>query len=135
MTGTLPVRQRSWPRRVPGSPMPTAGRSCSTATIRCMTASWPAGPRSTKGSSRRRGAGGRPIWRGVRPTDPAGTLLLEAPPPGGAGRTMPTIKASTLHELVLTIARAMGSREEEARDVADHLVAANLAGHDSHGVG
>ncbi len=48
---------------------------------------------------------------------------------------MPTIKASTLHELVLTIARAMGSREEEARDVADHLVAANLAGHDSHGVG
>ena len=36
---------------------------------------------------------------------------------------------------MLTIVRATGSREEEARDVADHLVGANLAGHDSHGVG
>lgn len=48
---------------------------------------------------------------------------------------MPTIQAASLHQLVLTIVRAMGSREEEARDVADHLVASNLAGHDSHGVG
>ncbi len=30
---------------------------------------------------------------------------------------------------------AMGSRETEAKAVADHLVDANLAGHDSHGVG
>ena len=29
----------------------------------------------------------------------------------------------------------MGSSEAEARDVAEHLVAANLSGHDSHGVG
>ena len=29
----------------------------------------------------------------------------------------------------------MGSAEPEARDVADHLVAANLSGHDSHGIG
>jgi uncharacterized oxidoreductase len=48
---------------------------------------------------------------------------------------MPTIPVARLHELVLTIVRAMGSREEEARDVADHLIGANLAGHDSHGVG
>src|ERR1700760_909349 len=33
------------------------------------------------------------------------------------------------------IARRMGSAEDEAAIVADHLVRANLAGHDSHGVG
>jgi uncharacterized oxidoreductase len=33
------------------------------------------------------------------------------------------------------IARRMGSDEAEAAEVADHLVRANLAGHDSHGVG
>ena len=33
------------------------------------------------------------------------------------------------------ICRADGSSEEEARLVADHLVLANLYGHDSHGVG
>src|SRR5687767_13173217 len=31
--------------------------------------------------------------------------------------------------------RAAGSSPEEAELVADHLVGANLAGHDSHGVG
>ena len=35
----------------------------------------------------------------------------------------------------MAILRAGGSDEAEARAVADHLVEANLAGHDSHGVG
>ena len=48
---------------------------------------------------------------------------------------MPNVPADRLSDLVLLAARAMGSGEGEARDVADHLVAANLAGHDSHGVG
>jgi uncharacterized oxidoreductase len=48
---------------------------------------------------------------------------------------MPNIPSARLHDLVLLTVRAMGSSEGEARDVADHLVAANLAGHDSHGVG
>lgn len=48
---------------------------------------------------------------------------------------MPNLQADRLAELVILVTRAMGSSEAEARDVADHLVAANLAGHDSHGVG
>ncbi len=48
---------------------------------------------------------------------------------------MPSIQAAQLTDLVLLAARAMGSSEAEARDVAEHLVAANLSGHDSHGVG
>lgn len=48
---------------------------------------------------------------------------------------MPDIAPERLFDLVLLVVGAMGSRAEEARDVADHLVAANLAGHDSHGVG
>src|SRR5687768_8339066 len=48
---------------------------------------------------------------------------------------MPNFAPDRLADLVLLIARAMGSDAGEARDVADHLVAANLAGHDSHGVG
>lgn len=31
--------------------------------------------------------------------------------------------------------KAAGSGDDEAREIAEHLVAANLAGHDSHGVG
>lgn len=45
------------------------------------------------------------------------------------------IKAEPLREAVRAICRAGGSNEREAGLVADHLVAANLAGHDSHGVG
>jgi hydroxycarboxylate dehydrogenase B len=48
---------------------------------------------------------------------------------------MPTIPSARLFELVTLTARAMGSSEAEANDVAEHLIAANLAGHDSHGVG
>lgn len=48
---------------------------------------------------------------------------------------MPSIAPDRLYDLVTLIVRAMGSSEAEAKDVADHLVAANLAGHDSHGIG
>lgn len=45
------------------------------------------------------------------------------------------INASRLHQFVQAIWLYAGSTTEEAGLVADHLVAANLAGHDSHGVG
>jgi uncharacterized oxidoreductase len=48
---------------------------------------------------------------------------------------MPNIDPARLFDLVVLTARAMGSSPVEAQDVAEHLVAANLAGHDSHGVG
>ncbi|MGN6389159.1 MAG: malate/lactate/ureidoglycolate dehydrogenase [Burkholderiaceae bacterium] len=45
------------------------------------------------------------------------------------------INADTLHRFVRALWQAAGSSEREAGLVADHLVSANLAGHDSHGVG
>ena len=48
---------------------------------------------------------------------------------------MPAVPVPRLLDLSLSILRAMGSTEAEARVVAEHLVGANLAGHDSHGVG
>ncbi len=48
---------------------------------------------------------------------------------------MQPIAAPRLRALAHAIARAWGSEEAEAAIVADHLVDANLAGHDSHGVG
>ncbi len=48
---------------------------------------------------------------------------------------MPRLSAQALHDFSLLLARGMGSDEDEAREVADHLMRANLAGHDSHGVG
>jgi uncharacterized oxidoreductase len=48
---------------------------------------------------------------------------------------MPNLPATGLRALAFAIARAWGSAEEEAAIVADHLVEANLTGHDSHGVG
>ena len=45
------------------------------------------------------------------------------------------VKPDRLHAFTMAICRADGSSEEEARLVADHLVLANLFGHDSHGVG
>ena len=48
---------------------------------------------------------------------------------------MPNLPSARLLDLVVLTARAMGSSPDEAQDVAEHLVAANLAGHDSHGVG
>lgn len=46
-----------------------------------------------------------------------------------------TIAPERLHALARTIVAAGGSDPREAALVADHLVAANLAGHDSHGIG
>src|ERR1700761_8081960 len=48
---------------------------------------------------------------------------------------MPTLPPLALSAVTHLIARRMGSEEGEAAQVADHLVRANLAGHDSHGVG
>lgn len=48
---------------------------------------------------------------------------------------MPTIRSDRLHALSCAICAAAGSAEREAALVADHLVEANLTGHDSHGVG
>ena len=48
---------------------------------------------------------------------------------------MPTFKPQSLYALSHLIASRMGSADAEAAEVADHLVRANLAGHDSHGVG
>lgn len=49
--------------------------------------------------------------------------------------THPTVTADRLHAVTVRIWRGLGGPEEEAQLLADHLVAANLAGHDSHGVG
>jgi uncharacterized oxidoreductase len=48
---------------------------------------------------------------------------------------MPTLPAHALRAVTHLIATRMGSEDTEAAQVADHLVRANLAGHDSHGVG
>jgi uncharacterized oxidoreductase len=45
------------------------------------------------------------------------------------------IAAQTLRAQVATIIEAAGSAQQEAAQVADNLVLANLSGHDSHGVG
>lgn len=52
-----------------------------------------------------------------------------------AGSTTPRIAADQLHAFVRAIWEQAGSAPREAELVADHLVAANLTGHDSHGVG
>jgi len=48
---------------------------------------------------------------------------------------MPTVPHASLKSAVKATLAAMGSVESEAETVADHLVEANLKGHDSHGVG
>ena len=48
---------------------------------------------------------------------------------------MPVFTPEALYNVTHLISRRMGSEEAEAAEVADHLVRANLAGHDSHGVG
>jgi len=47
---------------------------------------------------------------------------------------MPLVPPSTLVDYVSRIFAALGSPQDEAHRVADHLVGANLRGHDSHGV-
>src|ERR1700758_5575820 len=48
---------------------------------------------------------------------------------------MPLINHTQLHGITLRVFEAAGSEAEEARIIADHLIEANLRGHDSHGVG
>jgi len=48
---------------------------------------------------------------------------------------MPVIPADRLTQTVQRVFAAAGSSEAEAAIVADHLVEANLRGHDSHGIG
>jgi uncharacterized oxidoreductase len=48
---------------------------------------------------------------------------------------MPLIEAARLTGITRRVFAAAGSAEAEAEIVADHLVEANLKGHDSHGVG
>lgn len=43
--------------------------------------------------------------------------------------------SKALYAVTHLIATRMGSNDDEATEVADHLTRANLAGHDSHGVG
>jgi uncharacterized oxidoreductase len=64
-----------------------------------------------------------------RVTDGLGFARTE----NGARRML--IMEKPLRAFAAEIIRRMGSAEAEARLVADHLVDANLAGHDSHGVG
>ena len=45
------------------------------------------------------------------------------------------LPTNALHGWVRSLFAAMGSAPDEARLAADHLIGANLAGHDSHGVG
>jgi uncharacterized oxidoreductase len=47
---------------------------------------------------------------------------------------MPTIAPEILHDTGKAIFQAAGAAEDEAQIVMEHLVGANLAGHDSHGV-
>lgn len=54
---------------------------------------------------------------------------------GVYGTSIRPVQADRLAEAVRRLLRVAGSEAEEARVVADHLVEANLRGHDSHGVG
>src|SRR5689334_11738583 len=47
---------------------------------------------------------------------------------------MPTFAAADLHPFAVGLLGAVGASPEEAMTIADVLVNANLAGHDSHGV-
>ena len=48
---------------------------------------------------------------------------------------MPSLQPAQLHSFVVQVCLHLGSESVEAHLVADQLVGANLAGHDSHGVG
>ncbi|MEX2642366.1 MAG: Ldh family oxidoreductase [Acetobacterales bacterium] len=47
---------------------------------------------------------------------------------------MKQVTSNALWRLIAEIFKGVGSKQEEAEIVADHLVTANLVGHDSHGV-
>src|ERR1700732_480981 len=48
---------------------------------------------------------------------------------------MMLIDHAELHRIALRVFEAAGSQPDEAQLIADHLIEANLRGHDSHGVG
>jgi hydroxycarboxylate dehydrogenase B len=48
---------------------------------------------------------------------------------------MPTFTPDQLRAIASLIVHRMGSDDAETAEVADHLIRANLAGHDSHGIG
>ena len=47
---------------------------------------------------------------------------------------MPKIAANRLERIAGRLLQAAGASSDEAQTIARHLIAANLAGHDSHGV-
>lgn len=47
---------------------------------------------------------------------------------------MPVVRADELHDRIAAVFVAVGTPVDRAAAVAEHLVAANLSGHDSHGV-
>jgi LDH2 family malate/lactate/ureidoglycolate dehydrogenase len=47
---------------------------------------------------------------------------------------MPVMMPEKLHRLIVSLYEHAGVKPEDARVIADHQVASNLAGHDSHGV-
>ncbi len=47
---------------------------------------------------------------------------------------MPFVMPEKLHRLIVALYERAGVKSEDARTIADHQVASNLAGHDSHGV-
>lgn len=55
--------------------------------------------------------------------------------PDVASPDLRPVPPDDLRRFAAAVCAAMGSGAEEARIVADHLVLANLTGHDSHGVG
>lgn len=78
-----------------------------------------------------------PVWREatLSPDRPVETVSGASGP--GPSPSAPTrwIAHETLHAIARAVLVAAGSDEREATIVADHLVEANLLGHDSHGVG
>ena len=44
------------------------------------------------------------------------------------------VQAGALRDLVRAVVAAAGSTQDEAEEVAAHLLEANLQGHDSHGI-
>src|ERR1700744_5050508 len=67
-------------------------------------------------------------------SQPAKTAPLPAPRPQRDDAPI-LVDRAELSTMVRAIFTASGSSEAEARIVADHLVEANLRGHDSHGIG
>jgi hydroxycarboxylate dehydrogenase B len=59
---------------------------------------------------------------------------LDQPPTMSADSSAYVIPAAALRTFVAAVFRATGSADSEARIIGDHLVDANLAGHESHGV-